>query len=202
MCNWGDQRNPTPFFAFLDSEMSRRSIRRGFMQTDEFSAALRSLAPSPSELNALGMSPTRVKTFLASFECNRRDSTVDRDPILDLCSHFDLGSVEVGLVRLSGLKKFDASHWQIGLVEADPLLYGRADGHVTCRDHATPNFEIFKCANSGEAFLTAMIHVASALNAQLFNRPEKDRIAVDALRRCTDDAGEDTAPFYRMLLGL
>ena len=173
------------------------------MNADEFAERLRLIAPPVSDLNRLGMSPAGIERFRAGYFCRRISASDETDPLLDLCTNFDLSSFEVGMVRLSRRTEFDQDHWNIGRDESDTIIYPKGGGFVSVRDHEDLNREVCKCARTADGFLSALLVVAEFSTECAFRNEDPDQVAARrALDQCLRLAGIESRPFYFTLLGV
>jgi hypothetical protein len=170
------------------------------MSADDFASAMRRLAPAPQDLLALGLTPAGSERKHKMFEIKRRSSHIYIDPLMDLCTNFDLSTFEVGYVRLRKPSDFDERHWNIGTLESDPIIYSKVGGPVVVRDHEVLSRVVCTCAHNADAFLDALHLVAIELKRQYFSSGESNGKRFEALSKCVSVAGSDTRPFYQMLL--
>ena len=94
--------------------------------------------------------------------------------------------------------------WQVGQVEADPLIVNGATGEVYVDDLTSPGRKLWICSDSFEHFLLALIPVARYLGKCLVDASVLDDKALcnQILSESVIGAGGDNyAAFYRMLLG-
>lgn len=174
------------------------------MNADEFANRLATIAPPTSSLLAFGMNAQEAEQFRAAYLCRRITRSNESDPLLDLCSSFDISTVEISVVTLCRPHDFDQQTWAVGLFEADTIVYPKNKGMVSIRDHENLNREVCKCGSTSGGFLSALI-VAAEFGANGILQPNQTQDATagrQALDRCLAFAGKECEPFYRVLLGL
>jgi hypothetical protein len=174
------------------------------MNADDFATQLAAFAPAASALMATyGMSAADAERSRAGYFCRRISQSDQRDPLLDLCTNFDLSSFEVGMVRLKRRTDFDQDHWDIGRDESDTIIYPKSGGFVSLRDHGDLNREVCKCARTAEGFLSALLVVAEFSAKCALQDGDPDQVAArQALEQCLRLAGKESRPFYFTLLGV
>lgn len=175
------------------------------MTADEFSTAIRILAPTVDQLRARGLTAAEIEVRQKQYSCSRLSHSVEDDPIIDLCTNFDISTLEIGSVKFCRLEQFDPRIWQIGRDELDPIIYPKGGGWISTRDHEQLDRQLVVLAKSSGGFLGALACAAKFLVRCPFN-PELRSEGVErfnVLNECVLLAGgEECRRFYVSLLGI
>src|SRR5690348_15920852 len=105
------------------------------MTADEFSKELKLLAPPIDDLRKIGLSLEGAERIHRSYHCSRISSSETGDPIVDLCTNFDVSTVSIGTITLCRIAEFDPRHWKVGEDEMDPLVLAKTADLISVRDH-------------------------------------------------------------------
>ena len=177
------------------------------MLADEFVLRLSLAAPSLERLAAVGIVGDEADEILRSFCCTPRgevlNSAIDKDELIRLVEQWDSTAVEIGMMRFSAGARQTSLGFQVGVVEADPLMIC-CDGRVIVYELGRKDHALWPVANSGAQLLDALLIAAIALNARLFEVEPIDR--GEGVRRisaqCSEAAGgPQFKAFFEMLLG-
>jgi hypothetical protein len=174
------------------------------MDADRFVEGLWACAPSIESLEAEGLSRAEAEEYRDSYRCKKRPCVEqDADPLLNLIRCYDASDVEIGMVSFSSGVTERGSNFQVGEVEADPLLINRATGEVWVEELGAPGYVLYRCAENGSKFLDALLLAACFIShAEDHESPEGQDAACKKAKECADAAGGDQFyGFYYMLLG-
>src|SRR5437870_503567 len=106
------------------------------MNADDFATRLASLAPAaPALIAANRVSESVAEQFRARYFCPRITRSDESDTLLDICNNFDLSSMKIGAVKLQRPSEFDRNYVKLGFFESDTIVYPKAGGIVSVRDH-------------------------------------------------------------------
>ena len=136
-----------------------------------FAAELVKLVPSTDMCMSRGHSEEMarfiVEELYGGYILKRRSNPVDPsvdDPMVRLTCTFDTDELEIrGELRFgTAWNGTDLPEGKIliGTIESDPVVLDRHTGLIELCDHAKVSFVMAQCANSGSAFLDAVILVA------------------------------------------
>lgn len=172
------------------------------MEADQFVEALWACAPDIEQLKATGIPSEVAQRFRDAHLCRKKTEAVRYcDPLLDLISRYDASTVEIGMILLgSSVVKTDRN-WQVGEVEADPLVIDKATEEVQVEELYTNGHILSRCAESGGKFLDALLLAASF---QRYNRGpgDQDRAYEEAESCALAAGGEVYRRFYLHLFGV
>jgi hypothetical protein len=174
------------------------------MNADDFAVQLEGLAPPLSALTGRGLSEPEAVEFRAGYVCRRLSRSAETDSLLDLCANFDVSSVEISVLTLCRPSDFDRQHWSVGHFEADIVVYPKAGGAVSTRDHEDLKRQLCSCARTSDAFLSALLVVARFATERILHPEQAEEPATGrhVLDQCLLFAGKECEPFYRVLLGV
>jgi hypothetical protein len=173
----------------------------------EFVKSLAGVAPSIIALQAVGLSKADAVNFRSAFLClERRTSLTIAEPndLLTLMKGWDVGKIEVGMIRLFGSPVALARGTQVGVVETDPLIISNTTTEMLVEEEWTNGHILWYVAQSPGKFLDAIVTAAKFLGDRSigvvdFNDMQATRdVALECMRRAGGDKYSD---FYSMLLG-
>ncbi len=178
------------------------------MEPGAFVRALAETAPSAPELERCGFSNEQAREFAKSFVCvkrQRRLRTVSgADQLLELLSVWDLGKVEIGMIRFPEPPTERSGGTCVGCVEADTLVILPGTGEIAVHELATEDHLLWLVAKNGSALLEALLIAARFLAQRTVGTIDFDdcKAARTAAIECAAAAGGDRyLAFYKMLLG-
>ena len=175
------------------------------MTAEEFVAALPKTAPSVEDLRKQGLTKKAAQAFRRSLspKAKKDGSTASKEggEVARLITGYDCSSTEVGMVRFIEAPIRKKGSWEVGRVEADPLLVDATSGAVRVVEMGHPSHVLWDCAANGESFLSALARASAALSQRVVEEVPKKQMAKH-LRNCVFEAGgEQYEAFFRMLLG-
>ena len=170
------------------------------MNADDFAAQLENCIPPQSAY--AGLSEEAAARFRASYLCRRISRGAETDPLLDLCTNFDLSTLEMTSITLCSPYELNAQYWIIGKDEVDPIVYPKAGGVVSLRDHTSLDWQINLCALTGDGFLSAMLAAVRYYTYIIVNPEQEITAKVKALEECLSFAGRDCESYYRIVLNV
>jgi hypothetical protein len=132
--------------------------RDNFMNADHFSTIVTQLCPTSTELNEQGINDNLfIDKILNSYNLRRASNFPTKDPLLDLCTNFDVSSFEAGIVYLKHpIKGSNKNELIVGYVESDPLVVSLITCNVWVSDHESFGHKMCECAPNGDVFLDAL----------------------------------------------
>src|SRR5688572_20276532 len=130
------------------------------MKASEFVMRLKALQPSRRDLHALGFSGPALEQLIRSYECIPTHQSGADNPILELCSSYDVSSVEIGYVHLMNVRKPYEDPVQFGYIEDDPLLLVPSSDFIWVADHSRKSHVVWECAATSHGFLEALLTIS------------------------------------------
>lgn len=175
------------------------------MDTDDFAKQLAASAPSKSALARAGLGPTETETFARTFRCVRQEVTNPEEGWESgFWDGWDLGDVEIGMIRFLSSPVVRGNVVHIGFVEADPLLVDYESGSVFAEEMSHPGHTLWRVAKNREMLLDALVCAAEFLSKRGVGEIDfdDDPASRACARSCASLAGGDEyLPFYLMLVG-
>lgn len=176
------------------------------MEAEQFVQRLRACAPTLAALEAVGLSLSEAADFVRRFECLERETAQlqsSRDELISLLTMWDLGNVEIGMIRFLSAPLALADGWQLGFVEVHALLLLNT-GEIIVREDSSRDHCLWHVAEGSAAFLDALPVAAEFLSNCATGRVapfDFDAAGAVAEACSTLAGGERYKPFYLMLLG-
>ncbi len=177
------------------------------MNAHEFALRLNGSALTVEQLRGIGLQDVAAARIAESSRC-RSKPHVSRigasNEIGVLATEWDINGLEIGIITLFGEPRSTRGLFQIGIVEADPLLINNSTGKVIVEETGEEGHVLWAVAESDVKFLDAIAQAAEFLNKRLLNPAEvsADSDSKLAADQCAALAGGDEyRPFYQMLLG-
>jgi hypothetical protein len=178
------------------------------MNASDFARELLACAPSIASLEGVGLSFTEAEMFRRGYSCLSKVETrihYSQNEVLELATNWDVGEVEVGLIRLVGTpSSYQGIGTKVGLVEIAPLIFLTSSSELIVLDNRDSGHLLWKVAESPGQFLDALVIAAKflgerAVGAVDFEDLESARVAAN---NCSTAAGGELYhEFYLMLLG-
>jgi hypothetical protein len=177
------------------------------MDAERFVQELAALAPSTAELQREGLSSEEARDFRKSYFCVRRADPLEwpkgAGQLVELLRHWDLSTVEIGMVQFRRPPGDTSAGVCIGCVEADPLLI-LPGGELVVHEFGTDGHLLWTVAKSGDHLLDALI-----IAERFLGRRVRREIALNdyqaarsvALQCASAAGGGRHLDFYRMLVG-
>lgn len=177
------------------------------MAPDIFVKQLAALAPTPAELERLGLPKEEARRWIESFLCIERKHPLQADggsdELMTFLRNWDCSNIEIGMIRFPDPPAARPGAMYVGCVEADPLLMLTDTGEIAVYELGT-NKLLWWVARSGAHLLEAILLAARFLEARGSGRIDFNdyTAARHSASECASAAGGDEfLDFYKMLLG-
>jgi hypothetical protein len=199
---------PTDSASYQPMKFFRRLVHREayFMNASEFVSVLAGAAPSIEDYKKVGLSSKEATSFRKSYFCPERKiplAIAESNELFALMNWWNVGTIEIGMVRLASAPAKMSLGFQVGVVEADPLVI-HANDEMAVHEFGTLDHILWPVAKSPNNFLNALAVVAKFISDRGVDKIDfEDFDAAKAVtKQCTTLAGgKRYYDFYSMLLG-
>ncbi len=176
------------------------------MNAETFVNEMRMAAPEKSILLKSGLSQEDADEFWNSYIADeKREGSINGDPILDLISRFDCQNIVIGMFRFLPEAIKEADGIRIGKIEVDPVIIDRETGELISKDRETGMRTMWPIAVNSEKFLEAILEAAKFFT-KIFVGEENEESQTErekTLEHCFLIAGgERYKRFFKMLLSI
>lgn len=174
------------------------------MSEQRFIEQLKLITPTAEDLKRKGLPEELVDIVLEASACQPKTvefpSILVQESVLRLLEAYDCTSLRIGLVRLTDCVSF-VNFYQIGSVDADPLVLDKVTRKIEVRDYTNPSYVIWLCAHNGDNFLDALLICANAFFQIVLDKENNNEIfrAKNARLAAQKAGGDDCLLFYEML---
>ena len=165
---------------------------------ESFADRLSSLAPSHDALVEFGLTDIEANEIRNSVMAVKRPDAgpMVGDELVDLASRFDLSNIEIGMVAFEANPHDVLSAWQVGRVEADPLLVTKATGEVVVEERGAQGHVLWRAARDSASFLEAVLCVSELLTQRMFDQRSTPITPAEAERCAALAGGIEFRSFY------
>jgi hypothetical protein len=175
------------------------------MKAKQFVERLEALAPTIENLQKVGLNEDEAIAERKTYYCSKRPNQLSLsgvNEVVALLTEWNVGQIEIGMVRLFDEPVQINEGLQVGLIEADPLVI-TSEGEMIAYEKNSQHI-LWQVAQSPDSFLDALVIATDFLTKTGMDIIDFED--VDAAKQAANDCamavgGNDYTQFYLMLLG-
>jgi len=175
------------------------------MKAKQFVERLEALAPTIESLRKIGLNEDEAIAERNTYYCSKRPNPLlmsGSNEVVTLLTEWNIGQIEIGMIRFFDEPVQIKEGLQIALVEADPLVITNEGEMITYEKNS--QHILWRVAQNPDSFLDALLIAANFLTKT--GMEIIDFEDVDAAKQAANDCamvsgGRHYTQFYLMLLG-